>query len=174
MSSNSPLVFYSHAMASYGSLASLWEYRMIQKAFPGCAILNVEDFDDSALIQDFLEAEKKCDLVVFSEYKGAVGSGVAAEIQGAMDEGIPIFHVSWRGVLPWKGTLTRVPKEQGGNQTRYAFVSPAETFQDEAGLRKALRVANRHPENKSAQQWARECFLAYFPENAPPKRKKKA
>ena len=84
------VVYYAHSMLKYNTNVEHIEQDYIVKCFPGIQIINPGVFKYSDMSQ-YLSEVKKCNIVIFTEYKKHVGRGVYEEVQEAKRVGIPTF-----------------------------------------------------------------------------------
>lgn len=115
-------VFYSHSMMVYGTDDEQIEKELIRNTFSDFGIVSPKFYegDDEKMEDDMdkliegndgKEVEEmefykmivsSCQMLVYSKWKNEIASGVAIEVNHAIDIGIPVFELAGHEFLPQK------------------------------------------------------------------------
>jgi hypothetical protein len=119
---NGGRVFYSHSMMIYGTDDEQVEKDRINNMFSDFGIVSPKLYEgDSEQMIDMMgklygENDRKkieemefyklivgsCQMLVYSKWKGEITSGVAIEVNHAIDIGIPVFELDGDEIIPQK------------------------------------------------------------------------
>jgi hypothetical protein len=113
-------VFYSHSLMSYGTETERREKELIRQRFDDFGIISPKFYDVNRekmteemakfYKADHLKRIEKmdffktivsgCQMLVYSKYKNEITSGVAVEVNHAIDIGIPVFELVGNEFVP--------------------------------------------------------------------------
>ena len=85
-------VYYSHSMRIYDTEREKKEIKFLNRKFGRVCNPN-GDIEWRGDMQPYIEAVKKSDMVVLSEYEGHIGRGVFVEVKTALDEKKPVYVI---------------------------------------------------------------------------------
>jgi hypothetical protein len=92
------VLYYAHAMCTYGTIAERFELKRIRSGFRRVRIVNPSEYDGHPeklkdTVGFCLRLVEKCDAVVFSRLMGKVTAGVGKEVNHALRIGRPVFEL---------------------------------------------------------------------------------
>lgn len=92
------VVYFAHAMCTYGTPQERAELDAIRRGIPGCRIINPAGYDQHpekkrAVLDFCLRLIEKSNGVVFSRLLGKITVGVGAEINHALGLGLEVFEL---------------------------------------------------------------------------------
>jgi len=116
-------VFYSHSMMMYGTGNEKTEKELIHNKLSDFGIISPKFYEGKSkkMTGDFNKLYKNkdgktieemqfykmvvssCEVLVYSEWEGEIPSGVAIEVNHAIDAGIPVFEFDGDKFIPQKG-----------------------------------------------------------------------
>jgi hypothetical protein len=125
-------VFYSHSMMMYGTDNEKTEKELIKNKFSYFGLVIPKFYEDNGkkMTGDFNKLYKNkdgkmikemkfyktvvgsCDILVYSEWEGQIPSGVAIEVNHAIDMGKPVFQLDGDKFVPQKGHVHGLSYEE--------------------------------------------------------------
>jgi hypothetical protein len=104
-------IYLAHPIITYNTMIETKAIKIIERYFPDTKILNpakhqnISHSPSMAIYKLFVES---CDILVYTDIAGFITSGVAEEIEMALEKGIDIYRLDWR-----EGKLTKVNRPRG-------------------------------------------------------------